>query len=311
MEVNYRQALQRAHYRLIGPRKHSAIAVCHWTKESIVRDRVCYKQEFYGIQSHRCLQLTPCITCMQRCIYCWRPVDLSPLEWRLSEYDEPGIILEEAINQQRKLLEGYGGLLQRINRKKFGEAQEPNQVAISLAGEPTIYPKIGELIRLCKNRGMTTFLVSNGMLPEVIGSLECLPTQLYVSLAAPDKGTHRKINNPMLSDSWERLNRTLEIMGGLKTRRAIRITLIRGMNDFDSGNYAKMIEKAGADFVEVKSYMFVGYSRKRMKFENMMKQEEVRDFAERLGKETGYKISGEQPVSRVVVLSSGKKNLRI
>jgi tRNA wybutosine-synthesizing protein 1 len=248
---------------------------------------------------------------MQRCLFCWRPVDISPVDWKLEEYDEPEVILEEAIQAQRKLLEGYGGLLGRINRKKFEEAQNPNQVAISLAGEPTIYPVLGDFIGLCTRKGMSTFLVSNGMLPDAIASLNHLPTQLYVSLVAPDEETHKKVNIPMLSDSWDRLNKTLELMSGLDTRRTIRITAIKGMNDHSPEKYAKLIEKSNADFVEVKSYMFVGYSRKRLSYDNMLTQGEIRDFGTKIANELGYKVVDESPVSRVILLSSDSINQKI
>ena len=29
---------------------------CHWTKESLLRDRQCYKGKFYGVASHNCMQ---------------------------------------------------------------------------------------------------------------------------------------------------------------------------------------------------------------------------------------------------------------
>ncbi|HDM36274.1 MAG TPA: 4-demethylwyosine synthase TYW1, partial [Candidatus Syntrophoarchaeum butanivorans] len=38
----------------------------------------CYKGRFYGVASHRCIQMTPTILCNQACIHCWRPfIELS------------------------------------------------------------------------------------------------------------------------------------------------------------------------------------------------------------------------------------------
>ena len=48
-----------AGYRVVGT--HSAVSVCHWTKESLRRGRVCYKERWYKIESHRCLELTPSV----------------------------------------------------------------------------------------------------------------------------------------------------------------------------------------------------------------------------------------------------------
>ena len=66
--------------------------------------------------------------------------------------------------------------------------------------------------------------------------------------------------------------------------------------------YAKLIEKADPDFVEVKAYMCVGSSRDRLTPENMPTIYEVYDFAQRIGDECGRKIVNESEVSRVVLL---------
>ena len=296
--------LTKQHYHICN---HSGVKLCHWTKESLTSGRTCYKQKFYGIESHRCLQMTPVVAwCQQKCVFCWRPHEYNV---PVPEWDEPGTIIDQCEEGQRKLLSGYGGN-DKVDRKKFEEAQHPNQAAISLAGEPTIYPKIGGLIEEFHKREYTTFLVTNGLLPERLESIT-LPTQLYMSLDAPNRETHRKVNAPMVPDSWERINRSLELFPSLDTRKVIRITLVKGWNDFDEGGYARLIEKSEADFVEVKAYMFVGSSRQRMAIENMPQHEGVRAFTERLGEELGYSLINEQVASRVVLLSSGKKPSKI
>ncbi len=298
------EKLVKQHYHICN---HSGVKLCHWTKESLTSGRVCYKQKFYGIQSHRCLQMTPVVAwCQQKCIFCWRPHEY---DVPMPKWDEPDTIIDQCEEGQRKLLSGYWGN-ERADKKKLEEAMHPNQAAISLAGEPTIYPKIGGLIEAFGARGYTTFLVTNGLLPERLESMT-LPTQLYMSLDAPDKETHKKVNVPMIPDSWERINRSLELFPSLDTRKVIRITLVKGWNDFDEKGYARLIEKSNTDFVEVKAYMFVGSSRQRMTIGNMPRHSEVKAFAERLSSELGYPITNEQEASRVVLLSSGRKREKI
>ena len=65
-----------------------------------------------------------------------------------------------------------------------------------------------------------------------------------------------------------------------------------------------MIERANADFVEVKGYMHVGESQKRLPRESMPLHEEVRSFAEEISRASGYKYKDEQKPSRVVLLSA-------
>ncbi|MFQ6009980.1 MAG: 4-demethylwyosine synthase TYW1, partial [Candidatus Aenigmatarchaeota archaeon] len=68
-----KKQLQKADYRLVCG--HGAVKLCLWCKKSVKSGEkdICYKQMWYGIKSHRCLQLTPLITaCNLRCEYCWR-----------------------------------------------------------------------------------------------------------------------------------------------------------------------------------------------------------------------------------------------
>lgn len=218
----------------------------------------------------------------------------------VGEVDEPTDILDEAISAQRKLLSGFGGN-PNADKKKFKEAQEPNHCAISLAGEPTFYPGISELIEECSRRGMTSFLVTNGMHPEVLENI-AEPTQLYISVVAPDPETYEVVCQPTIPDGWKRLNQSLELMPCFKCRKAIRLTLVKGLNLKKPEQYAKMIEKSGADFIEAKAYMFVGFSRRRLMMENMPLQDEVNGFARELAIETGYSIADESRPSRVVLL---------
>jgi len=296
--------LERAGYRFVGGNKHSAVKVCHWARKSLLNRGVCFKEQFYsrelGLRSHRCLQLAPSLPfCDHRCVFCWRNTDVTHSSW-IGEVDEPAEILDGAISAQRKLLSGFGGN-PNVDKRKFKEAQEPRHCAISLAGEPALYPKINELIEECGKRGMTSFLVTNGMHPEILEHL-VEPTQLYISVVAPDPETYKAICQPHLQDGWTRLNRSLELMPSFKCRKVIRLTLVKGLNLKDAPGYAKLIEKAKSDFVEAKAYMHVGFARARLAMENMPLHQDIRAFAEELAQVTGYSILDESGPSRVLLL---------
>ncbi len=276
-------------YHIVG--KHSAVKTCLWLKKSLKDEGYCYKQKFYGIPSHRCLQMSPALICNLSCIHCWRPLDLMP---PFREWDEPEFIVEESVKAQRRLLSGFFGT-EGVNRKKLEEALEPKHVAISLIGEPTLYPKIDELVDEYKRRGFTTFLVTNGTNPTALERVE--PYQLYLSLTAYDEESHRALQG----NKWDKIAESLKILPNLDTRTVIRLTLIKGVND-DPEKFAKLIDEASPDFVEVKAYMFLGYSRKRLKAENMPEHGDVKSFAEKLAKMTGYEIKDESEISRVVLL---------
>ena len=296
-----RSLLEKQQYGFVG--NHSAVKICAWTKKSLLGKGSCYKQKFYGIKSHRCCQITPAVGfCQNRCEICWRPVEYTVGEKMDFDVDNPKDIVKKAPEMQKKLLSGFGGN-EKANKKNLEQAKDPMHYAISLAGEPTVYPKLNELIRLLHKDGKTTFVVTNGMLPGVLEKIEP-PTQLYVSIDAPNEGLLKKIDKPVLKDAWKRLNKSLEVLKNLKkkTRTALRVTLVKGKNMQFPEKYAEMIKKADSHFVEIKAYMFVGASQERLAIENMPLHPEVVEFAKEIAKHSGYKVIDEQPESRVVLL---------
>jgi tRNA wybutosine-synthesizing protein 1 len=295
--------MKKQQYGLIG--KHSRVKVCHWTKSSLRDEGGCYKNKFYGIQSHQCVQMTPSFTCNFACNFCWRDHAYHTAPALRGGLDEPEDIVENSVKAQRKMLSGFGGN-QKTSKSKLLEAMAPKHVAISLDGEPTLYPKIAQLITEYKKRGMTTFLVSNGSKPEKIKEVIEVspPTQLYISLDAPNKELFLQIDNPMIKDGWERIMETLELLpeAGKKTRTVLRMTLIKGTNMCRPEQYAELFERAQAHFVEVKAYMWVGHSQERMSQEQMPLHEEVVAFAKELAAASGYEVVDEHVPSRVVLL---------
>ena len=293
--------LEHSGYRFVGEHGHAATKICHWQKKSILNEGVCYKEKFYGIDCHRCLQLSPAVPfCSQKCSFCWRDLSLTKTEW-VGDYDEPEVIIDEAIAAQSKLLCGFWGN-DKADRVKLKESESPNNAAISLAGEPTLYPDIDALIGEFNRRDFNTFLVSNGMNPEKLESLSNEPDQLYISLDAPNESVYRDLCNPQLSDGWSRLNESLEFLGSYSSRTCLRVTCVRGMNMLNPDEYAKLIDLADPTYIEVKAYMHVGYSRGRLTLDNMPEFDDVISFAESLCEYTGQSIINESEISRVVLL---------
>ena len=303
MNEQLRRVLERQKYRVVGEHEHSGVKVCHWVGQSLKRGRPCYKQLFYGIRSHRCLQMTPAVDdCSQMCLFCWRFQGFTARGDEAHGWDDPREILDSCIAAHRKLLSGFGGN-PAIDPAALKEAQEPTQVACSLSGEPTLYPRLGELLEECHRRGMTTFLVTNGTRPDVLRDLRPLPTQLYVSVVAPDRATHGRLCAPLEPGAWDRLMETLDLLPSLGTRKVLRHTLVQGHNMGHEGLYAKLDGRADPDFIEPKAYVFVGDSRRRMTLENMPSHDAVAAFAANLAELTGYEVRGEQRASRVVLLA--------
>jgi len=306
------KALKKQRYHLIG--QHSAVKRCKWLYETLIHDRSCYKQKFYGIKTHQCIQMTPALFyCTQKCLFCWRAqsgdLQITWDEMKLPTWDAPEEIVEECIKAQLRIISGYKGN-PKTNKQKFKEALTPKHAAISLTGEPTLYKHIGELIHTFHRRGFTTFLVSNGTVPSVLAKLSEEPTQLYVSVCAPDEDTFKRVCRPQIPEAWEKLNKTLALLPSFKCPTVIRITSIRGLNMKNIRGYAKLIEKANPTYIEPKAYMHVGFSRLRLKYEDMPSHREIREFAEQIARETSYSFADESQESRVVLLSIREKPAR-
>ncbi len=287
-------------YQLTG--RHSAVKLCYWTRASLTEGRDCYKGRFYGIQSHRCLQMSPAIdACNLHCRFCWRNQGWEEDD-AFADGDPPAELFERSVRAQQRILSGFKGD-PAVDRRRWDEAQQPRHVAISLTGEPTLYPKLNEFLELCHERGVTTFLVTNGTNPDALRHLDPLPTQLYVSVTAPNAEVFRRLTLPARDDAWDRLQESLVIVRDLRTRRVIRHTLVRGWNLGWVDEYAAMDLLARPDFIEPKGYVYMGKSRMRLGRDHVPSHPEIRAFSEGLSRRTGYPIADESPESKVVLLT--------
>lgn len=294
--------LKRQQYELVG--SHSRVKTCQWAKSDLREKGGCYKNKFYGINSHQCIQMSPAFTCNNSCVFCWRDLRYHTEPAMQESIDEPACIVEGTIEAQRKLLSGFGGN-EKTSEWKFEMAMKPKHVAISLDGEPTLYPRLAELVKEYKKKGFSTFIVSNGLLPSRIEKLfEEPPTQLYISVDAPNEVLFNIIDRPIIKNAWQGLIKTLSMLPklGRKTRTALRFTFIKGLNMVEPEQWSEIIKLSNPMFVEAKAYMWVGMSRERLEQSNMPVHEEVKQFALEIAKHCDYKLIDEHKPSRVVLL---------
>jgi len=312
--------LRKQGYRVV--KGHSITKICDWCRRALVGRGECYKYKFYGIPSWRCMQFSPWLACENKCIHCWRPIELDMNKLMdKKKIISPEEILEGCIVERKKLLTGFGGN-DKVDKKRYKEAQEPSHFAISLIGEPTLYPKIGEMVALLRKRGKTSFIVSNGLHPEIFKKLEKkkqLPTQLYVSLNSSNKKDYDAWQRSKMKNAWKKYNETLDFMKKITEkgkRTVLRMTIVRGMNIDDKHirEFAELIKKSGAMFVEVKSFMSLGYARPRIGFDAMPRLKEVEDFSKKLAKAAGYLVLDKHELSRIVLLgknAEAKRRMKI
>jgi len=303
--------MKKQGYHFVG--KHSAAKLCNYTTSSLKNGTTCYKNQFYGIRSWRCLQSAPTLGCDLACVFCWRiipeEVGVKWNELNFTEWDDPSDIADGLIEAQRKMLTGYKGN-EKVDKKRLEEANDPAHVTFSLTGEPLFYPKMSELIEEFHKRKMSTFLVTNGTLPEALKKLKTLPTQLYVSVQAPNKEVYEKVTRPKIPHAWENFLEFLDVFSKLNTRRVFRLTLIRGLNLVDAKGYAELIKRGNPDYVEVKGFVFVGGARnpsRGLSYGLMPNKEEIINFAKEIAEASGYVFTDYHKPSNVALLSRNEE----
>ena len=298
--------LRAQKYHLIGA--HSAVKKCLWVHNALTEGRFCYKCKFYGIESHRCVQFSPStLWCWNACLHCWRvrPQDIG-LTYedltRLPYVDDPEFIAEMAVLEHRRTVSGYRG---RAPKGVWEEAMNPKHVAISLTGEATLYPRLGELIEVFHRMGLTTFLVTRGIRPEVLAGLTEEPTQLYVSLESWSREMYEYFNRPLTRRGWDKTLETINILPSFTCPTVVRVTVVKGFNmgDRDVNGFSKLLKVAEPTFIEVKAYMHVGGSVERLSRDNMPSFKEVAEFAGKLADKLSYRVASFSIPSRVVLLT--------
>ena len=249
-------ALKKEGYKLIGT--HSAVKLCRWTKHQLRGRGGCYKHTFYGITSYQCMEATPSLACANKCVFCWRhhknPVGK---EWKWKT-DDPYYIVDEAVKTHINMIKEAKGI-PGVNMDRWEEAHTVRHCALSLVGEPIMYPRINELLGELHSRKISTFLVTNGQHPKAISSLRPV-TQLYVSVDAPTPDSLVAIDRPLFADAWERLKESLTLLKDKGQRTVARLTVVKGWNSDEVEGYAQLIALGKVSLVEIKGVTFCGKS---------------------------------------------------
>ncbi|KAK2751172.1 hypothetical protein FQN57_000249 [Myotisia sp. PD_48] len=306
-------ALTKQGYTIVG--SHSGVKICRWTKSALRGRGSCYKNSFYGIKSHLCMESTPSLSCSNKCVFCWRhgtnPVGTT---WRW-KIDPPDLIfngVKEGHYKKIKMLRGVPG----VRAERFAEAMRIRHCALSLVGEPIFYPHINELLGMLHGEHISSFLVCNAQHPDELAALDRV-TQLYVSIDASNRDSLRKIDRPLHRDFWERFQRCLSI---IREKRAVqrtvyRLTLVKGFNVEDEAvGYADLVEKGLPCLVEVKGVTYCGTSSSAgagLTMQNVPFYEEIVEFVIQLNDELnrrglGYGIAAEHSHSCCILLASNR-----
>nr|XP_061797636.1 S-adenosyl-L-methionine-dependent tRNA 4-demethylwyosine synthase TYW1-like [Nerophis lumbriciformis] len=266
----------------------------------------CYKHTFYGIQSHRCMETTPSLACANKCVFCWRhhtnPVGT---EWRW-KMDPAEKILQDALEKHQNMIRQFRGV-PGVKSDRYEEGLIVQHCALSLVGEPIMYPEINRFVGLLHSQRISSFLVTNAQFPEEIRSLEPV-TQLYVSVDASTKESLKKIDRPLFKDFWTRFLDSLKALAEKKQRTVYRLTLVKAWNVEEMTAYSELIALGQPDFVEVKGVTYCGESSaSSLTMANVPWHQEVVAFVQQLvDMLPDYEIACEHEHSNCLLIAHNK-----
>lgn len=244
----------------------------------------CYKWTMYGIKSHRCMEATPSMACANKCTFCWRHnTNPTTKEWKW-DVDDPEALVEGMLDSHRALVRNVQGM-PGVSGDRLDEAMTPRHCALSLVGEPIIYPKINEFVRKLHQNGISTFLVNNGQFPDAIKNLNTV-TQLYLSVDGPDKKKMKELDRPAFPDFWDRFNKSVDLMRLKKHRTTFRLTMIEGINmePEDIVKYHEIFERGRPHFIELKQLTpaFQGRSGSPLRMSNVPTWQRILEYGRSL-----------------------------
>jgi len=298
-------SLTKQGYKLVG--SHSGVKLCRWTKSMLRGRGGCYKHTFYGIASYQCMEATPSLACANKCVFCWRhhknPVGTS---WRW-ETDDAQVLIDGFISKHRAMIKEMRGL-PGVIPERLHEANTIRHCALSLVGEPIIYPQINKFIEMLHDEGISSFLVSNAQFPAQMESLVAC-TQLYVSIDASNAEDLKRVDRPLFKDYWERFLECVDILRSKGQRTVFRLTLVKSWNMSELEGYAALIRRGKPDFVEIKGVTFTGGNKPELGMSNVPWHAEVVAFSKEVTALVAdeYEIASEHAHSCAVMIANKTK----
>jgi len=196
-----------------------------------------------------------------------------------------------------------------LNPEKLKELEKknalPTQLAISLnAGNKKLYDKWH---RSLKKNAWEKLNESLELMKKLKGKTRRV---IRMTLVKGDSKNKESQSDQVVGDSLSlKLKRP---QSGAKEFSLSSPNNISNMTDDDVKDYAGLIKKAQPDFIHVKGFMSVGFSRKRFTYEQMPLHPEIQAFAKKLAKELkneDYVIKADEERSRVVLIA--KKGVRL
>jgi len=221
--------------------------------------------------------------------------------------DPPDQIIDKAIENHHQMIKQMKGV-PGVKPERFAEGFRIRHCALSLVGEPIIYPEINKFVGILHSKGISSFMVTNAQFPEKIAALSPV-TQLYISVDAATPESLKAIDRPLFKDYWERFIGSIDALSKKGQRTVFRLTLVKGWNMDEIKNYVGLIERGKPDFVEIKGVTYCGGKRPIIGMKNVPWHQEVIEFSSEVGRQLGgeYEIASEHEHSCCVLLANKNK----
>ena len=142
----------------VNPRSRSR----SWARQS------CENGRFWSVTLLRHLLRYP-----EYCWWLWYYGTIS--KFRLTGYFTSAFIQAAPTNFRSFLNSSVPGVLP----ERFAEGLTPQHCALSLVGEPIMYPEINAFIRLLHEKQISTFLVTNAQFPDAIKLVRVITLHLH------------------------------------------------------------------------------------------------------------------------------------
>ena len=143
------------------------------------------------------------------------------------------MIIEEAVSKHQQMIKQAKGI-PGVIPQRYEEGFKIRHCALSLVGEPIIYPEINTFLSLLHQRfhqpchdfflswhrsnqalacllcyrQISSFLVTNAQFPDQIKALPPV-TQMYLSIDAATPESLKAVDRPLFPDFWERFEAPL------------------------------------------------------------------------------------------------------
>ena len=223
------------------------------------------------------------------------------------------MIVQEAVSLHQSMINEMRGV-PGVLPERLADGFNVKHCALSLVGEPIMYPRINDMLHELHDRKISSFLVTNAQFPDRIRDLDPV-TQLYVSVDASTRESLKAVDRPLFKDFWERFIGSLQEMSKKQQRTVYRMTLVKAWNMDEVDGYAELVEMGQPDFIEIKAVTYCGKSdASSLTMQNVPWHKEVCQYSEALatrlmerGKSVRYSIATEHEHSCCILLAREDK----